>query len=89
MALTEYFEKLIQKVETSSEITNQGKDKDGFFQPTKQVVLKELNLLKDLHAKPLAKPMVKTAWKFVVENLPPEFLAMTPEQKAEMKKILD
>lgn len=89
MALKNYFEKLIQRVEASSEITNQGKDDAGFFKPTRTILLQQLNMLKDLHAKPMAKPMLKTAWKFVVENVPPEWLVMTSEEKAALKKILD
>lgn len=85
--LKEYFETLIKKVE-ASELSNQGKDKDGFFKPTRELVLRHLNLLRDLHPKPLAKSMVKDSWKFVVEHVPPEMLVMSPEQKAEIKKIL-
>ncbi len=85
--LKEYFETLIKRVE-DSEITNQGKDKDGFFSPTRTVVLRHLHLLRDLHAKPLAKPMVKDAWKFVVEHVPPDLLVMNEAQKAELKNLL-
>lgn len=85
--LKEYFESLIKKVE-ASELSNQGKDKDGFFKPTRELVIRHLNLLRDLHPKPLAKPMVKDSWKFVVENVPPEMLVMNDEQKAELKKLL-
>jgi len=88
MGLTEYFEKLIQRVENSEEITNQGKDKDGFFRPTRTILLTHLNKLKDLHAKPLAKPMLKDSWKFVVEQLPPEWLILSPEEKQELKEML-
>lgn len=85
--LKEYFEQLIAKVE-ASELSNQGKDKDGFFKPTRELVLRHLQLLKDLHAKPLAKPMVKDSWKFVVEHVPPELLVMTDAQKTALKEIL-
>lgn len=88
MSLEAYFAALIEKVESSEVITNQGKDKEGFFLPTREVLLRELNLLKDLHAKPRAKPMLQNAWKFVVENLPPEFLVMNEDVKAEIKKML-
>ena len=89
MSLEQYFSDLIARVEKSESITNQGKDKDGFFLPTKAVLLRNLNLLRDLHQKPLAKPMLQGAWKFVVENLPPEYLVLTPDQRAALKKILD
>lgn len=85
--LREYFESLIAKVE-ASELNNAGKDKDGFFKPTRELVLRHLNLLRDLHAKPLAKPMVRDSWNFVVENAPPELLVVPPELKGELKKIL-
>jgi hypothetical protein len=89
MALKEYFENLIKSVEASPEITNQGKDEAGFFKPTRTILLQQLNMLKDLHGKPMAKPMLKTAWRFVVENVPPEMLVMSAEQKAALKKILE
>lgn len=89
MNLEQYFSELIAKVEASEMITNQGKDKDGFFQPTREVLLQKLNMLRDLHAKPLAKPMLKSAWAFVVENLPPEMLILGAEEKAQLKKILE
>lgn len=85
--LREYFESLIAKVE-ASDLGNDGKDKDGFFKPTRELVLRHLNLLKDLHAKPLAKPMVRDSWNFVVQNAPPEMLVVPPELKADLKKIL-
>ena len=88
MSLEKYFSDLIEKVESSKTITNQGKDKDGFFQPTRDVLLKELNLLRDLHQKPLAKQMLKRSWNFVVENLPPEMLVMGPEEKTAIKRML-
>ena len=70
MTLEQYFSELIAKVEASEAITNQGKDKDGFFQPTREVLLQKLNMLRDLHAKPLARPMLKTAWAFVAVSAP-------------------
>jgi len=88
MTLDQYFAKLIKKVESSDEITNQGKDENGFFKPTRTLVLRHLQMLKDLHTKPLAKPMLKDAWKVVVENLPPEYLVMTDEEKAALTQIL-
>ena len=60
MNLKTYFEKLIEQVD-ASDINNQGKDKSGFFKPTRTVLLRHLNLLKDLHDKPLAKQMVKAS----------------------------
>ncbi len=89
MPLYHYFQKLIESVEASSEITNQGKDDAGFFKPTRAILLQQLNMLKDLHGKPMAKPMLKTAWKFVVEHVPPEMLVMTSAEKAALKKLLD
>lgn len=88
MCLDEYFTRLIEAVEKSDAVTNQGTDKNGFFKPTRTVVLRHLQMLKDLHKKPLAKPMLQEAWKVVVENVPPELLVMTEEQKAALKKIL-
>ena len=85
--LKAYFEQLIEKVE-ASQLSNQGKDKDGFFKPTRELVLRHLQLLKDLHEKPLARPMVKDSWKFVVEHVPPELLVMTEAQKTALKEIL-
>jgi hypothetical protein len=87
MSLTDYFQSLIEKVE-ASDIGNNGKDKDGFFKPTRTVLLRQLNMLKDLHGKPMAQAMVRDAWKSVSKELPPEWLVLTVEQKAELKKIL-
>jgi hypothetical protein len=87
MSLENYFRKLIQKVE-DSDISNQGKDKDGFFKPTRTILLRHLQLLKDLHGKPLAKNMTKASWQYVVENVPPEWLVLTSEEKAELKEML-
>ena len=84
--LEAYFQKLIERVEL--EITNQGKDENGFFKPTKAILLRHLNTLKDLHDKPLAKDMVKSSWQYVRENLPPEWLILTATEKAALKKIL-
>lgn len=88
MTLKAYFENLLAKVETS-DISNQGKDKDGFFSPTRTLLVRHLNLLKDLHAKPGARAMVKDSWKFVVEHAPPEWLVLPADLKAEFKKILE
>lgn len=87
-SLSDYFQKLILKVESSENITNQGKDDAGFFKPTRAILLVHLNKLKDLHDKPRAKPMVKDSWKFVVENLPPEWLILNDEEKIKMKEML-
>ena len=88
MSLDQYFSKLIQQVEGSELVTNQGKDQNGFFKPTRTIVLRHLKMLKDLHQKPLAKPMLREAWKVVVESLPPEMLVMSEDEKAALKKIL-
>lgn len=88
MGLEVYFKKLIQRVEETDDIQNNGKDKDGFFLPTRSVLLQRLHLLKDLHAKPGAKIMVQKAWDFVVENVPPEWLELSEEDKASLQKIL-
>ena len=88
MSLEQYFANLIKRVESSDEISNAGKDANGFYKPTKTILLGQLNLLKDLHAKPGAKAMVKGAWQAVVQELPSEWLVMNAEQKEEMKKIL-
>lgn len=85
--LKPYFESLIAKVE-ASDISNQGKDKEGFFLPTRELILRHLRLLIDLHQKPLAKAMVKDSWKFVAEHLPPEWLILSPSQKMELRKII-
>jgi hypothetical protein len=88
MSLEAYFNKLIERVETSGEITNAGKDENGFYKPTKTVILRHLNLIKDLHSKPLAKEMVKSSWNKVVEELPPDWLILTPAEKKELQSIL-
>ncbi len=88
MSLEKYFSNLIKKIEQSDEIQNDGKDRNGFFEPTRVVLLQRLHLLKDLHANKNAKGMVQTAWEYVVEHLPPEWLVLTNEEKAELKKIL-
>lgn len=87
-ALKAYFDSLLARVESGEEIQNDGKDKDGFYKPTRTLLLRHLQMLRDLHAKPLAKPMLKDAWKFVVETVPPEWLVLSDEQKAELKKML-
>lgn len=89
MNLKNYFSELIKKVEDSPEITNAGKDDNGFYKPTRTLILRNLQLLKDLHDKPRAKPMVKSAWEAIVKDLPPEFLILSAEEKNELKKILE
>ncbi len=86
MSLDAYFQKLIDRVTT--EVSNQGKDENGFFKPTRTVLLRHLSVLKDLHAKPLAKPMVRGAWDYISENLPPEWLVLTPQEKEDLRKML-
>lgn len=88
MSLETFFADLIKKVEESEEISNAGKDKDGFYKPTRTILLRHLQLLKDLHAKPLAKSMVQASWQEVVELLPPEWLVLPPEDREEFKRIL-
>ena len=88
MSLDQYFRNLIERVENSDEIHNGGKDKDGFYKPTKTIVLRNLNLLKDLHAKPAAAPMVKAAWEVIIKELPSEWLVLSNEEKTELKRIL-
>ena len=89
MSLDIFFRELIDKVE-ASEISNAGKDAEGFYKPVRTILLRHLNLLKDLHAKPLAKPMLKASWKYVTEHVPPEWLV--PDDSADktaLKKILE
>lgn len=88
VSLETYFQKLIERVESTDVVQNDGKDKDGFYKPTRTLLLRHLELLKDLHDKPLARDRVRDAWKYVVETVPPEWLIMSAEQRAEMKKIL-
>lgn len=89
MSLDQYFKDLLQKVETSEDISNAGTDKDGFYKPTRTILLRHLQLLKDLHGKPLAKPMLKTSWAYVVENVPPEWLTPpSAADKEELRRIL-
>jgi hypothetical protein len=87
MSLENYFSSLINKVE-KSDIQNNGKDKNGFFKPTRTVILQHLYLLKDLHAKPLAKSRVKNSWDYISEMLPPEWLVLGEKEKNELKIIL-
>lgn len=88
MSLEKFFCDLITRVENSNEISNAGTDKDGFYKPTRTILLRHLQLLKDLHAKPLAKQMVRASWQEVVELLPPEWLVMEPAEREEFKRIL-
>ena len=88
MSLTGYFDKLITRVE-DSDIGNNGTDKNGFFLPTRAVLLRHLRLLKELHAKPLARPMVRDSWKYVAAELPPEWLVLSSAEKEELQKILE
>lgn len=88
MGLKKYFSDLIQKVEASDEITNAGKDENGFYKPTRTILLRNLNLLRDLYDKPRAKQMVQAAWSAVVKDLPPEWLVLSPADKAELAEII-
>ena len=87
MSLENYFTALIDRVE-ASDMQNNGTDKNGFFKPTRVVILRHLHLLKDLHKKPNAKPMLQASWKYVVENLPLEWLVISDEDKKELSSIL-
>lgn len=88
MSLDTYFEKLLLRVENSLEVQNNGKDINGFYKPTRTLLLRHIQLLKDLHNKPLAKEMVKASWSFVSEELPPDWLILTREEREELKMIL-
>ncbi len=88
MSLKNYFNSLIKQVEASDAVQNDGKDENGFYKPTKAILLRHLQLLHDLHDKPNAKEMVKASWNAVIEVLPPEWLVLKPEEKAELKKII-
>ncbi|MBS1970360.1 MAG: hypothetical protein JSU04_08630 [Bdellovibrionales bacterium] len=85
MSLEHFFKSLLEKAEASEEITNAGKDAEGFYKPTRTILLRHLQLLKDLNAKPLAKPMLKSSWAYVVENVPPEWLV--PEDKEDQEAL--
>lgn len=86
--LRDYFKALIERVEASDEIHNGGTDKNGFYKPTRTIILKQLNLLKDLHDKPRAHPMVKGAWESLVEEMPPEWLVIPEKLREELARIL-
>jgi len=88
MVLKNYFDGLLTRLE-ASEIQNNGKDRNGFFEPTRDMLFQRLNLLKDLHSKPNAKPMLRTAWEYVVSHVPPEWLVLDEEQKRELRRLLD
>jgi len=87
MSLKPYFENLLKQL-TESDIGNNGKDAEGFFEPTREVLFQKLSMLRDLHDKPNAKPMVKDAWKYVTQHVPPEWLILTPEEKGAIRKML-
>ena len=89
MSLTDYFSALIEKVETTNQFNNAGKDASGFFKPTRTILLRNLNLLKDLHDKPRAKPMIQAAWAAVAEELPPEWLILKEDDRRALQKVLD
>lgn len=86
--LTGYFQRLLDSVQESDEVSNGGKDKDGFYFPTRSALIQKLNMLKDLNANVRARPMLISAWDFVVENTPAELLAMNDEQKLALKAML-
>lgn len=87
-ALKNYFSELITRVESGDEVSNAGRDDDGFFRPTRTILLRNLALLRDLHDKPRARDMVKAAWASVLKDLPPEWLELSPEIQDELKDIL-
>ncbi len=89
MSLKNYFANLISRVETDTSITNEATDEAGFFKPRREVILRNLNLLKDLHDKPLAKKMVQASWANIVRELPPDWLILNELEKAEFKKALE
>ena len=89
MSLENYFTALIQKVESSDHVTNAGKDKNGFYKPTRSIVLRNLQLLKDLHGKPRASSMVKAAWEIVSAELPADWLILELDDKMALAKILN
>ncbi|WP_413586792.1 hypothetical protein [Bdellovibrio sp. HCB274] len=89
MSLEQFFTDLIKKAENSEEITNAGKDEGGFYKPTRTILLRHLQLLKDLHQKPLAKPMLRQSWEYVTEHVPAEWLVPTDKSdREELKKML-
>lgn len=88
MNLEPYFQNLIDRLNSTEDVTNAGKDSGGFFEPTRAVLLQKLSILRDLHAKPNAKPMVRQAWEYVIHNLPPEWLILDADQKVAIKKML-
>lgn len=88
MSLTKYFDGLLQRVE-ASEIGNNGKDANGFFSPTRALLVRHLTLLKDLHGKPRAKAMAKASWDFVVDHVPPEWLTPNESERDELRALLE
>ena len=87
MNLETYFETLLERLE-KSDIGNDGKDANGFFEPTRAMLYQRLNLLRDLHGKPHAKVMVRTAWQYVVDHAPAEWLKMDASLKKEIQEML-
>lgn len=88
MSLDQYFINLMNRVEDSEEINNAGKDENGFYKPRKTIILRNLRLMLDLYQKPRAKEMVRVAWGAITRELPPEWLTLNEDDKAELKKIL-
>lgn len=87
MSLGDYFTKLLARIE-ASDIQNNGKDDNGFYKPTRELLIRHVTLLRDLHAKPLAKPMTKSSWAFVVANVPPEWLVLNEDDKRLLQAML-
>jgi hypothetical protein len=88
VSLREYFTLLIERVE-ASDITNQGKDENGFYKPTRKIILNHLTILRDLHDKPRAKEMIKASRRAIAQELPYEWLVLDVQQKNELAKILN
>ena len=89
MSLEKYFKDIIARVEASEDITNAGTDAEGFYKPTRTILLRHLNLLKDLHAKSLAKKMCQQSWDYVTEHVPPEWLIAGDAERDQLKKMLE
>lgn len=86
--LRNYFNNLINRLENSDEITNAGKDENGFYKPKRTILLRHLHLLRDLHDKPLARSQVQAAWSAIVKELPPEWLILNEDEKNQLKRLL-
>lgn len=89
MSLEQFFKDLIARAEASEDITNAGTDNEGFYKPTRTILLRHLQLMKDLHKKPLAKPMLKSSWAYIIEHVPADWLLPESEEdREELRRIL-